>query len=160
MKEKETVEKFFTALSKMDWKLMNNLYSKDLVYSSVFFEGLDYHRATHLWEMYLYDTKHYSITYKITDQVDNVVTVCWVVVYRFGKKQRKVINAMESKLEVVNGKIVRQTDYFNYKKWVVRAFGLKGYFARNNKKFKQFVLDDLARRIDEFIAYKKTLTNK
>ncbi|ARU92149.1 hypothetical protein SCLARK_001685 [Spiroplasma clarkii] len=155
MKNKEVVVKFFTALSKGDWKLMNNLYSKDVAFSDTVFGELNYSQITNLWEMLLTENPDLSANFKIVEDGE-VVKVQWVMVSKFGQKHRKVILNILSTLEVSKGKIIKHNDHFDFKKWAKQALGIIGWMLGSKQSFKNRIKEEAFIKLNSFIDAKQS----
>lgn len=136
--EKEVILKeFYEAFAKGDFKKMNSLYSNDVVFNDPIFKGLDYKQVTNMWSSLLSNKKEskFNVFFEIKEE-NNDKYVIWTATYLFGEKRRKVINIVESRMEIENNKIVKHTDNFNFKKWANQAIGGPAYIFGNQKWFK------------------------
>ncbi|AVN60196.1 ketosteroid isomerase [Mesoplasma entomophilum] len=139
--EKELIlRKFYEAFTKGDFKKMNSLYDDSIVFNDPIFKNLNNKQVTNMWKSLLSNKKEskFEVSYEIIKENKDIF-VRWTATYLFGPKKRKVTNVVDSKMEVVNGKIVKHTDSFNFKKWAKQSIGGPAYIFGNQKWFKNKV---------------------
>ncbi|ATZ20707.1 nuclear transport factor 2 family protein [Mesoplasma coleopterae] len=139
--EKELVLKeFYEAFTKGNSKKMNSLYDQSIIFNDPIFKDLNNKQVTNMWKSLLSNKKEskFEVSYEIIKENEDIF-VRWTATYLFGPKKRKVTNVVDSKMEVVNGKIVKHTDSFNFKKWAKQSIGGPAYIFGNQKWFKNKV---------------------
>jgi ketosteroid isomerase-like protein len=120
----DLIHQFYTAFQQKDAAGMKACYGKDLVFNDPVFQNLSYIEANKMWEMLLRRGKDLELTF---DNVRPTPTGCsadWEATYTFSQTGRKVVNRIHAQFEIMDGKITRHTDSFDFYKWARQAFGL------------------------------------
>ncbi|AGY41249.1 Ketosteroid isomerase-related protein [Mesoplasma florum W37] len=94
MMEKEIILKdFYDAFTKGDFKKMNSLYDKSIVFNDPIFKDLNHKQVTTMWKSLLSNKKEskFEVSYEFLNENDYLF-VRWTATYLFGQKRRKVIN--------------------------------------------------------------------
>ncbi|AVN64236.1 MULTISPECIES: nuclear transport factor 2 family protein [Mesoplasma] len=141
MMEKEIILKdFYDAFTKGDFKKMNSLYDESIVFNDPIFKDLNNKQVTTMWKSLLSNKKEskFEVSYELLNENDYLF-VTWTATYLFGPKRRKVTNIVDSRMEVKDGKIIKHTDSFNFKKWAKQSIGGPAFIFGNQKWFKNKV---------------------
>ena len=137
---RETIEKFYKAFAELDAESMVACYHKDVVFHDPAFGELKGERARNMWRMLCESQKdkNFIVKYSNIKFNENHGSAEWEAFYSFGKSQRRVHNIIQGRFEIVDGKICRHIDEFNFHKWAGQALGPMGYllgwtaFLRNS----------------------------
>jgi limonene-1,2-epoxide hydrolase len=66
------------------------------------------------------------LEFKVLSSNGNQVKAEWIAYYTFGATMRKVRNQIIAEFEVVDGKIVKHIDRFDFHTWAKQALGPMG----------------------------------
>ncbi|WP_368487129.1 nuclear transport factor 2 family protein [Spiroplasma sp. DGKH1] len=154
MTKQEIMNKFYTAFANADWKTMNDLYDRNVVFNDEIFTDLNYEYVTAMWESLISNKENnkMKVKYELKEENDDVYVV-WTASYLFGPKRRQVINIVTSNMEIKNDKIIKHNDSFNFKKWASQALGMPGKLFGNalQKKVSKKALENLTNYIKNHI---------
>ena len=116
--------RLYDALSRRDGEAMAALYAPDATFEDPVFRlrGASIGR---MWVALTRRAKRFEISYSIVEAGAGSGRVEWTARYLFGGK-RPVVNAIVSEIDLSKGKIVRQTDRFDFPRWAAQALGLPG----------------------------------
>ncbi|MDP4264483.1 MAG: nuclear transport factor 2 family protein [Bacteroidota bacterium] len=124
---KDLVERFYTAFQKLDYKSMNDCYSKDIVFSDPVFMVLKEDEVRAMWEMLCKNAKDFSLVFSDIELLDEEYATCrWTATYTFSKTGRKVVNRIKAYMKIKEGKIIEHSDAFRLSTWIGQALGWKG----------------------------------
>lgn len=123
---KQTIELFFRAFQKKDYKTIQHSYGKVATFSDPIFEKLKGDEIHAMWQMLLSSSNDLEISFEITQSSINRVSAIWTANYTFPATNRKVKNIIKSDFFIENQKIVSHIEKFSFYKWARQAFGLKG----------------------------------
>ena len=124
---KQTIEKFYSAFSELDFSTMQSCYHPEAVFNDPVFGLLDAAEAKAMWEMLCLRAKEFSLTYNNIRLLDEEYTTCnWVATYLFSKNGRRIINRVTAHMRFQDGLIIEHTDAFDFYRWCRQAMGLKG----------------------------------
>ena len=102
---------------------MNTCYSESASFSDPVFTDLSTREVQGMWEMLCASARDFSLKYEIVEADESHAHVHWVAIYSFGPAQRRVENRVSTRMDIVDGKIVRQVDDFSFPRWARQAFG-------------------------------------
>ena len=124
---KQTIEKFYTAFSELDFATMQSCYHPEAVFNDPVFGLLDAIETKAMWEMLCQRAKDFSLTYHHIQLLDEEYTTCnWVATYLFSKNARRIINRVTAHMRFRDGLIIEHTDAFDFYRWCRQALGWKG----------------------------------
>jgi limonene-1,2-epoxide hydrolase len=137
--------KFYEALSRRDGDTMASLYSADAVFEDEVYrvEGADVGK---MWRGLMGKAKTLSAAYTIARAASDGGTVEWTARYVF-PGGGPVVNVILSELEIENGRIVRQRDRFDFRRWAAQALGAKGRLLGRFEWFRRIVSRQAAQRV-------------
>ena len=130
--------RFYTAFQHRDYAIMQSCYADNATFSDPVFVGLDAGEVRAMWEMLIKNGKDLELTFTGVRADDRHGQAQWTARYTFGATGNKVVNRIQSTFLFENGRIVRQTDAFDFYKWARQALGLTGLllgwtpFLKNN----------------------------
>ena len=123
----EVIARFYSAFQKLDYKTMNDCYSKDIVFNDPVFGILRGDEAKCMWEMLCKNARDLSLTFSNIQLVDEEYATCnWVATYTFSKTGNKVVNKIKAFMKFKDGKIIEHSDAFRLSTWIGQALGWKG----------------------------------
>ena len=98
---KQTIEKFYSAFSELDFATMQSCYHSEAVFNDPVFGLLDATEAKAMWEMLCMRAKDFSITYNNIQLLDEEYTTCnWVATYLLSKNGSLSIKELSDQTEV------------------------------------------------------------
>lgn len=123
---------------------MASLYAADAVFEDEIFrvEGSDIGK---MWTGLLANAKGFSASYTVARASAESGTVETTARYLF--RGRAVANVVLSEIEIVDGKIVRHRDRFDFPRWAAQALGKPGRLFGRYAWFRRRVSREIARRI-------------
>jgi len=118
---RETLDRFYGALARADGEAMAAMYAPDASFEDEVFRlrGADIGR---MWIGLTRRARDFSVAYTIAQAGSGRGTVEWTARYLFAGK-RPVTNVILSELELDQGKIRRQVDRFDFRRWAGQALG-------------------------------------
>jgi ketosteroid isomerase-like protein len=142
---REVLTRFYDALSRRDGETMASLYAKDAVFEDEVYrvEGEDVGK---MWRGLMSKAKTLTISYTIARAGSGSGTVEWTARYVF-PGGGPVVNVILSELELANGRIVRQRDRFDFRRWAAQALGAKGKLFGRFEWFRRVVSRQAAIRV-------------
>lgn len=124
---KEIIERFYTAFQNLDYRIMQDCYSDDIVFSDPAFGLLRGEEAKAMWEMLCKRATDLKIEFSNIQLLDEEYATCnWVAYYTFSNTGRKVVNRIKAFMKIKDGRIVEHSDAFKLSKWASQALGFKG----------------------------------
>ena len=119
---KEVITRFYDAFAKKDGDGMAACYADDVAFSDPVFPDLKGEEARDMWRMLCVRGKDLVVEPSaITDS-----SAHWDAHYTFGATGRKVLNRIDARFVVVDGKIKSHTDSFDLWAWTRMALGIPG----------------------------------
>jgi ketosteroid isomerase-like protein len=122
----EIARSFYDAFSRRDAATMNAWYADHATFSDPVFPGLDARETRGMWDMLTRNARNFSLTYEVLGASDTHAEVRWIARYDFSRTGRPVENHVTTRMEIVDGRIVRQEDRFDFHAWARQALGLPG----------------------------------
>jgi len=118
--------KFYTAFKNKDSKTMIECYDSDIIFEDPAFGILKGERVGKMWEMLCISGKDMILEFSNIEANELTGEVHWEAHYNFSATGKKVHNIINAKFEFKDGKIIKHTDFFNFKDWSKQAFGILG----------------------------------
>ena len=123
----ETIQRFYTAFEKLDYKTMQDCYSQDIIFNDAVFGVLQGDEARAMWEMLCKQATKFSLTFSDIRFLDEEYATCnWTASYTFSKTGRPVVNYVKAHMRIQDNKITEHTDQFSLYKWCRQALGIPG----------------------------------
>ena len=147
---KQTIEQFYKAFANLDAQAMVDCYHEDIVFHDPAFGELRGERAKNMWRMLCSSQqgKDFRVKYSNIENSENQGSAQWEAFYTFSKSGRPVHNVISAQFELVDGKIFRHADEFNFYSWSKQALGPIGFllgwtlfFKRSFQKKANSLLD-------------------
>ena len=121
--------RFYDALARRDAETMAAMYAPDARFEDAVFR-LRGEEIARMLRRLLGRAREFSVTYTIAQAGPDHGAVEWTARYLFGGR-RPVVNVILSELRFENGRIVEQTDRFDFPRWAAQALGGPGrWFGR------------------------------
>ncbi|HZH17035.1 MAG TPA: nuclear transport factor 2 family protein [Archangium sp.] len=114
---------FYTAFARRDGNAMAACYHPDAEFSDPAFPGLRGARVTSMWRMLCERGTDLEITFRDVQADERTGRAQWEARYTFSMSGNKVLNRVSSEFEFKDGKILRQTDRFDFWAWARQAIG-------------------------------------
>jgi ketosteroid isomerase-like protein len=127
MNNSQVVEKFYAAFQELDYEIMNECYSEDIIFSDPVFLTLkgDYVRG--MWEMLCKNARDFSLIFSNIQLLDEEYATCnWTATYTFSATGKKVVNNVKAFMRIRDGRIIEHSDAFRLSTWISQALGWKG----------------------------------
>lgn len=122
----ELIERFYRAFQRLDAEGMAACYAADVRFSDPVFPDLRGAEAMDMWRMLAARAQDFSLTFDRVQADDFQGSARWVASYRFGQTGKRVVNRIEARFRLRDGKIVEHSDRFDLWRWARQALGLKG----------------------------------
>jgi ketosteroid isomerase-like protein len=123
---KDTVEQFYSAFQRKDWKAMQACYHDSVHFSDPVFTDLKGNAAKAMWHMLVNAGKDLELTFKNIETNELTGSCDWDAFYTFSRTGRKVHNVIHASFEFKDGKIIRHKDNFDLWRWAGMALGMPG----------------------------------
>ena len=126
------IDRFYTAFAALDGDTMAACYAPDAVFRDPVFSLESGAEAGRMWRMLCASVKAdgadvWHLTHRIESETATAAHARWTVRYRFSATGRLVENRIESRFELADGLIRRQTDSFDFWRWSRQALGPAGW---------------------------------
>jgi len=154
MSNKELITVFYTSFQKKDYKGMQECYADQAVFNDEAFKNLNSDEVKAMWEMLCKTGKELKLTFGNVSETANGATAEWTASYLFSRTGKTVVNNVQAKFEIVNGKITRHTDRFDFYVWAKQAFGITGFFLGWTPYFENKVQATARKSLDNFMNKK------
>lgn len=127
MEPRQVITAFYDAFQRKQAEEMAALYAEDAVFEDPVFGRLADGRARQMWRM-LVKRGGSDLQVGCSDirQEGDWAFAKWTASYKFGPKKRPVLNIIEAKMRVVDGKIQEHYDHFSFVSWASMALGVPG----------------------------------
>lgn len=120
-------QRFYDAFTVRDHYTMGLLYAEHATFSDPVFPLLNAKGTRLMWQMLLSRAEDdFSIEADVLEDSASRIRVNWVAQYTFSATRRPVTNHVQTEMQLVAGKIVRQQDTFSLWRWSAQALGAKG----------------------------------
>lgn len=123
----EIAKSFYEAFNRRDAATMNTHYAREASFSDPAFPGLNGDETRAMWDMLCKNAKDFSVEHTVTGSSFAHADVEWVSRYTFSRTGRPVVNRVTTRMDIKDGKIVRQSDVFDFYAWAKQAFGFVGH---------------------------------
>lgn len=154
-KNKETIEKFYTAFKNRDSETMIKLYHDDIEFQDPAFGILKGQRAKNMWKMLVERGKDLQINFNNIKVDENSGTANWDAIYSFSLTGNKVHNKIKAHFIFKDGLIYKHRDDFNLWEWSKQAFGFTGLVLGYTPFFKSKLNSEANKGLDEYISKQK-----
>jgi ketosteroid isomerase-like protein len=148
----QLIARFYTAFQQLDYRVMQECYSPDIIFSDPVFGVLQGAEPGAMWEMLCRNARDFSLQYgNIRLEDDEYATCKWTANYTFSKTGRKVTNNVDAFMRIRDQKIVEHTDRFDVWKWSRQALGMPGLLLGWSGIIQNKVHAEARRSLDKFM---------
>lgn len=120
------ITRFYQAFQRLDAEAMVACYSDDILFSDPAFGTLRAKDAGDMWRMLTFRAKDFTLTFDSVRADDSSGTAHWVATYLFSQTGRVVVNDIQARFVIRDGKICEHHDHFDLWRWSRQALGLPG----------------------------------
>ncbi|QBF25363.1 nuclear transport factor 2 family protein [Pseudomonas tructae] len=117
---------FYQAFQRLDAEAMVACYSDDIVFSDPAFGTLRGKDAGDMWRMLTTRAKDFSLTFDQVRADEQSGSAHWVATYLFSQTGRTVVNDIQARFVLRDGKICEHHDSFDLWRWSRQALGATG----------------------------------
>ncbi|CAI8792488.1 nuclear transport factor 2 family protein [Pseudomonas donghuensis] len=120
------ITRFYQAFQRLDAEAMVACYSDDIVFSDPAFGTLRGKDAGDMWRMLTTRAKDFSLTFDSVRADERSASAHWVARYLFSQTGRTVVNDIQARFVLRDGKICEHHDSFDLWGWSRQALGTSG----------------------------------
>lgn len=120
------ITRFYQAFQRLDAEAMVACYSDDIVFSDPAFGTLRGQDAGDMWRMLTSRAKDFSLTFDQVRADEHSGAAHWVATYLFSQTGRIVINDIQARFVIRDGRICEHHDSFDLWRWARQALGTTG----------------------------------
>jgi ketosteroid isomerase-like protein len=146
------IRDFYTAFQKKDGRAMGALYADDAEFSDPVFPSLKADEVRAMWRMFT-ERPGSDLAVEFSDVTADAEggSAHWDARYTF-RTGRKVLNRIDARFTIRDGKIVRHVDSFDLWKWSSQALGPVGMLLGWSPIVRNKVRKLAKRGLDGFLA--------
>ena len=120
------ITRFYEAFQRLDAEGMAACYTEDVLFSDPVFGPLRGRQAGDMWRMLTLRAKDFSLTFDGVRADERTGAAHWVATYLFSQTGRTVVNDIQARFVIRDGKICEHHDQFDLWRWSRQALGAKG----------------------------------
>jgi ketosteroid isomerase-like protein len=120
------ITEFYRAFQRLDAEAMSACYSEDVLFSDPAFGVLRGRDAADMWRMLTTRAKDFSLTFDSVQADERSGSAHWVARYLFSQTGNTVVNDIQARFVLRDGKICEHHDTFDLWRWSRQALGVKG----------------------------------
>ncbi|KDO01395.1 MULTISPECIES: nuclear transport factor 2 family protein [Pseudomonas] len=120
------ITRFYQAFQRLDAEAMVACYSDDIIFSDPAFGTLRGKDAGDMWRMLTTRAKDFSLTFDSVRADERSASAHWVARYLFSQTGRTVVNDIQARFVLRDGKICEHHDSFDLWGWSRQALGTSG----------------------------------
>jgi ketosteroid isomerase-like protein len=143
---------YYTAFQKRNHKSMNACYADNVVFNDPLYTNLDAAHTRAMWELFCVNGKDLKLEFSGIKADDTKGEATWKASYIFSSSGNRVEKEVVSKFEFQNGKISRQEDDFDFRKWAGQALGLMGSLLGWTGFVESQVKENAKNNLDAFMS--------
>jgi hypothetical protein len=153
MMSKELIIQFYTAFQQKDAEVMNVCYHDQITFYDPVFGSLEGERVKDMWRFLCSSgTKNFKLEFSEVDADNNKGKAHWEAHYPSRVKRDRIIhNIVNSSFEFKEGKIIKQTDLFDVKKWSIQALGFPANIIGGTQFFKNKLRKKANSALDDYL---------
>ena len=148
----DLVSRFYTALGQGDWATMAGSYAPDARFHDPAFGDLEGAQIGAMWRMLSEAATDLSVEFRDVTAKDDKAAATWIATYTFSQTGRKVINVIDARFTIVDGKILSHVDQFDMWKWTRQALGPVGLLLGWSPLLRMATRKKARARLDSFVA--------
>ena len=146
------INEFYGAFQRLDAEAMVACYSDDVVFSDPAFGELRGRDAGDMWRMLTTRAKDFSLTFDQVRSDERTGSAHWVATYLFSATGNTVVNDIQARFVLRDGKICEHHDHFDLWRWSRQALGLPGLLLGWSPSLKRKVRSTAAANLKKFLA--------
>ncbi len=150
----ELIDRFYTAFQNKDYLSMQSCYAENAYFTDPVFPNLSSIEVKAMWEMFSKNGKDLSVEYEILNSTESIVNAQWKARYTFSATGNRVLNIVNAHFEIMEGKIIHHSDYFNFYLWARQALGYTGLLLGWTSYLRNTVRKQAARALYKFMKNK------
>jgi len=147
---KNQIENFYSSFQKLDAEGMNACYHDEIEFTDPAFGTLKGEDAKAMWSMLCQNAKDFKLEFSDIKYDEKMGKAHWDAWYTFVKTGRKIHNSIDAQFEFKDGKIIKQTDYFNLHKWAKQALGFQGFLFGGTNFFQKKLQQQTNKMLTKF----------
>ncbi|MES2417856.1 MAG: nuclear transport factor 2 family protein [Bacteroidota bacterium] len=147
----QLISHFYTCFKNKDYKGMQDCYADKASFNDAVFKNLDAAQVKAMWEMLLSKAKDMRIEFSAVSATEDEAQAHWDAYYTFSATGKKVINRIDARFEIENGKIVKHTDHFNFYTWAKQALGITGLLLGWSSFLKNKITAQASKNLENFM---------
>lgn len=120
------IDGFYRAFAARDHAAMAACYADEATFSDPVFPHLDAREARAMWRMFCERGTDLEVTWSDVSADGSKGSARWEARYTFAPTGRRVHNRIAASFDIVDGKIVRHVDRFDFYRWARMALGPLG----------------------------------
>ncbi len=121
------IEHFYQCFQRKDYRGMAACYHPEASFSDAAFDLKTAAEIAAMWHYLCVAGKDLVIEFNAVQAGEQSGSAHWEARYTFSRTGRKVHNIIEAQFLFRNGKIIRHTDVFSFRRWSQMALGPVGY---------------------------------
>lgn len=146
-----TIERFYQAFQKKDWKTMQACYHPQSNFHDPVFKNLTHQKTLAMWHMLCNSATDLTINYSDVVCDDQQGSCRWEARYTFSRSGRKVHNIIHAEFRFKDNLIIQHRDHFNFWRWSSMALGLPGKLLGWTPFLQEKVSSQARRNLYKFI---------
>ncbi len=123
----QLIERFYQSFQRKDYRSMAECYHPDATFHDAAFHLENGKEIAAMWHMLCEAGKDLRIEFSGVQADERSGRAHWEAWYTFSRTGRKVHNVIEATFEFRDGKIIRHTDRFSFRRWSRQALGTTGW---------------------------------
>ena len=144
------ISEFYQAFAERDAETMGAFYDDHAIFSDAVFPKLVGERIRLMWKMLCERGQDLTIVASNIRADDTSGQAHWEATYTFSRTGRLVNNSIDSRFEFRNGKIIKQTDSFDFAAWSRQALGFTGWILGRTSFLKSKVQNQAALNLAQY----------
>ncbi|HEY0286696.1 MAG TPA: nuclear transport factor 2 family protein [Pseudomonas sp.] len=122
----DVIARFYEAFNRLDAEGMAACYTDDVLFSDPVFGELRGSQAGDMWRMLTSRAQAFSVIFDHVRADERSGAAHWVASYLFSQTGRTVVNDVQARFVLRDGKICEHHDHFDLWRWSRQALGAKG----------------------------------
>lgn len=133
---------------------MQGLYADNATFSDEVFANLNAKEVRAMWEMLIRRGRDMKLEFSNVQETATGGSAEWTATYTFSATGKFVENKIKADFIIENGRIVKHTDHFDFKRWAGQALGFKGKVLGGTTMLRNRVQGNARAGLEKFIKQK------
>lgn len=146
------IQQFYTAFAAKDYRVMQQAYHADAMFSDPVFQKLSSEEVKAMWQMLITSAKDLELSCSDISADEKQGRCVWQAWYTFTATGRKVHNIIYASFEFKEGKIFRHNDHFDLWRWSRMALGMPGVLLGWSALIRNKVRKTARKRLEKFMV--------